>query len=69
MEEDGVVLVDPSILRDRALIRCAFIAGVAASAVPSLTEYLTFSLLLYSSRAGDFWTNENSFGHRRSFWL
>ena len=24
MEEDGVVLVDPSILRDRALIRCAF---------------------------------------------
>ena len=51
MEEDGVVLVDPSILRDRALIRCAFIAGVAASAVPSLTgiPYFLFAAIFLTS--------------------
>ena len=46
-----MVLVGPSILRDRALIRCAFIAGVAASAVPSLTgiPYFLFAAIFLTS--------------------
>ena len=50
-EEDGVVLVDPSVLRDRALIRCAFTAGIAAAAVPSITgiPYFLFAAIFLTS--------------------
>ena len=50
-EEDGVVLVDPFFLRDRALIRCAFTAGIAAAAVPSITgiPYFLFAAIFLTS--------------------
>jgi len=48
---NGIVLVDPSVLRDKALIRCAFTAGISAAAVPCLTgiPYFLFATIFLTS--------------------